>query len=742
MRWTTFRRAALALAGLWIAAGSSLAAQAEGRTVTGVIRDSLTGAPVAGAELTAGLTRVVTDATGRFRLVVGSDSTAIVIRRMGYAPRRLAAGRVGEVTLLAPEPVLLTTLTSTAAAPVTIASGTALGLTSVGEDALAPRGEVSLAGALAVEGVSSQQPGTWGGKAFVRGLGGERVTVLLDGDRVNRACNFGMDGSLATIQPGTVERVEILAGPGSVLYGSGNLGGVINVVTRGSDEDRATGGELRAGASSAVPGGTLGGSWFWNHDALRVALAADGAAYGDYSTPDGTVARSSYRDATLDGRVAVLPSATHRVELHVQRYAGRDIGYPAMMGTSIPAEDRLLTALEFGYQGRRGIMDGASAKVYRQGLDHDMRMAMTMTGMNNMPMTTRTAARTHSVTYGGRGQLRLVPLSALRVDAGAELTEWNADGTRWITRGANTPAPTLLTFQSWPDVRVLDIGAFAQGELRVSSAVSVNGGARLDRIVNRADGGLTTHDWVPTGNVGLRLFPLEGVVVRTSLGYGYRVPDPTELYGIAPRPDGFLYIGRAGLGTETNRNLELAVGYAAGPLDAGVTVYRNELHDLITPVLLADSMISGYKVRQYTNLTRARIDGVTGRLGLALPGGFGLHGVASYTRGENRSTGAPLATIPPVEGTASLRYTRARLLQWAEVEVQGTARQDRPATTAGEVATPGFVVVNARVMFSLARTDLTLGVDNIGDRAYRRHLDPLLLRRPGRNLYLRVRRGL
>ena len=116
MHWTTFRRAVLALAGLWIAVGFSLAAQAEGHTVSSVIRDSLTGAPVAGAEVTAGLTRVLTDATGRFRLVVGGDSTAIVIRRMGYAPRRLAAGRVGQVTLLAPEPVLLTTLTSTAAA--------------------------------------------------------------------------------------------------------------------------------------------------------------------------------------------------------------------------------------------------------------------------------------------------------------------------------------------------------------------------------------------------------------------------------------------------------------------------------------------------------------------------------------------------------------------------------------------------------------------------------------------------
>lgn len=743
MRSSSLVRASLVLAGLFAPATMRLSAQQGGQAVTGTVRDSLSHTAVGGVEVMAGGRSVTTSPSGEFRIEVAADTVSLFIRRIGYASRRLSAADVNGDILLVPSPVLMTGLTVTAAPPPHIGTGTALGMSTVGQEELAPRSETSLASGLGgIEGMSSQQPGTWGGKAFLRGLGGERVTVLLDGDRVNRACNFGMDGSLATIAPATVERIEVLSGPGSVLYGSGNVGGVINVVTRAGALDRPEGGEIRAGASSAVPGGSLGGSFFLRRSRYRLDLSADGASYGDYRSGAGDVPRSSYRDATFDGRLALLPAATHRVELHVQRYAGRDIGYPAMAGTEIPTEDRLLTALDYGWQVNRGVLDGLSAKVYRQGVDHDMTMSMTMTSGMGAPMTTLTEAKTTSVTYGARSEVRLTPVHGVRIDAGAEATQWNADGTRWITRGAGTPMPNTLTFQSWPGVKVLDAGAFAQGEYLVVPRLALSAGARLDRIVNRADGQATTRQWVPTGNAGIRFYPADGLVLRGSLGYGYRIPDPTELYGIAPRPDGFLYIGNPALETETSRNLEFAAGYAAGAVDVGATVYRNALSQLITPVLVTDSTIAGYTLRQYTNLTRARIDGITGRIAVDLPVRLQLRGVVSYTRGENRSTGAALATIPPVEGTAALRYSRGGLLQWVEVETHAALKQDRAATSAGEIATAGFTLLNARVMVAIARTDITVGVDNIFDKAYRQHLDPARLLRPGRNFYLRLRRVL
>lgn len=717
---------------------AAAAAQTGGKHA-GLVRDSLTGVPIAGVELDAAGKRAVTDVRGRYRLVVGEDTVTVVLRRVGYAPRRIRAADLGDDVWLARAPELLTGITVSAApVPSHAGRGSALGLATVDREELGAGAERSLADAVArLEGVSAQQPGAWGGKAFIRGLGGERVTVLLDGDRVNRACNNGMDAGLATIDPAVVERVEVIAGPGSVLYGSGNIGGVINVVTRSPAEGRLSG-EVRIGASSAVPGGTVGGRVALRRRQVDLGLSADIAAYDDYRAPGATVDGSSYRHGTFDAKLVLRPARAHELEFHGQRYAGRDIGYPAMAGASIPREDRLLTAVNYGWQVSRGALDAMSAKVFRQGLDHDMEVEMPMTMPDGSRTTVRTEAVTTSITYGGRGQVRLRPTALSRVDAGAEVTEWHADGARWITRGAGTPMASTLTLRSWPDVRVLDAGFFAQGELVLNGAVSVSAGARVDAIRNRADGKQTTSQSVGTGNVGLKVYPATGVVARATLGRGYRVADPTELYGLLVRPDGFVYEGNPSLATETGRNIEAGLSYAEGSLEFAVTAFRNDLHNLISSVLLPDSTISGYRVRQFANVTRARVQGLTARLEVGLSRHLTVRGAAGYTHGANRDTDQPLPLVPPLEGSVTLRASPGGGVRWVEAETRWADRQSRAATGQGEIRTPGYAVASLRASFEAFGGAVMPGVENLFNKTYRGHLDPVRLALPGRNFYVKV----
>ena len=72
-----------------------------------------------------------------------------------------------------------------------------------------------------------------GGSPFVRGLVGNQVLVLVDGIRLNNSTfRYGPNQYLATVDPGTVNRFEVLRGSGSVQYGSDALGGVIHVRNR------------------------------------------------------------------------------------------------------------------------------------------------------------------------------------------------------------------------------------------------------------------------------------------------------------------------------------------------------------------------------------------------------------------------------------------------------------------------------------------------------------------------------
>jgi outer membrane receptor protein involved in Fe transport len=430
------------------------------RLVTARVIDASTREPLADVAIVWGASGGTTDATGRFTLSVPSDSTLVTARRIGYHSVTYRAADLPAEIPLRRAPVVLTSLSvaGSASPSCCLGRGSHLCLTSTSRGILAERSSPSTAEAMeTTEGVSTSRPGCWGSKAYVRGLGGERVVVLLDGNRVNRACNISMDAGLATLNPDNIERVEVLSGPGSTLYGSGNVGGVINVVTRGPRERAPFEGEIRMSASSAVPGGRLGGTVWGRRDHVAFTASADGASYGDQRSPRGAIAASSFRDATLDLTGSYGVDLPHRLDARVQRYAGRDIGYPGSGDATIPEEDRLLVALDYGSQLSRGALDGVNAKLYVQSVDHHMVMSMTKPPATpgGMAMRSETDARSDTDTWGGRAQARLTPAASVRVDAGLEGTQWNADGTRWVEKRTSS-GTTLTEYRTWPGVRVAD----------------------------------------------------------------------------------------------------------------------------------------------------------------------------------------------------------------------------------------------------------------------------------------------
>ncbi len=746
---------ALASAGaLALALPCSLIAQSH--RVTGTLRHAETKLAIVGVRVTADQKLVISDSAGRFAIDVSSDTATVTFQRLGFRTLVLMAHHVPATIDLAPQPTLLNEV-------VVAASGTELGATSalssgsIFRTAVSERGGTSLAERLeGVEGLAVQRMGEWGSRALLRGLGGERLTVMVDGARVNRACTFGMDQGLSTVSPGAVERVEVLSGPGSTLYGSGNVGGVINVVTRRPPAIDGWSGDVRLGGSSAVPGATLGAALGGRRGRFDALVSADLASFGDYTSGAGKVAGSSYRDGSFAATLGVAPTPAQRLALQSTWYEGRDIGWPAMTGATIPLERRVQVASDYGWQVGRGMIDAVAARAYVQRLDHHMTidMSMPMTGGNGMPMTMRslTDARSHSTTSGARSQLRLLPSTRSRMDLGLDATLWDAEATRWTESsrvsgsGMTTPAGEM-TLRTWPAVRMSDLGAFSQGEVDLTSRLTATGGVRLDRVARRADDRTSSDETVGTGNLGLRALLPRGFAARTSLGFGYRVPDPTELYGLALRPDGFIYRGTPSLSSERSRNLEATLAWdrltTRGRAGASVTWFRNALTDLIAPRLAAGDTVSGRPVREYANVSDARLQGVSASADAPLTAALALRGSMTYTHGENLANATPLAVTPPLEGLMALRWTSPWMRsRWVEAEWRVAARQERIALDAGERVAPGYGIVNLRAGAPLLGATWQLGVDNLLDRAYRAHVDPLILLRPGRNVFVRLTRTL
>lgn len=720
---------------------SSPAPAQEAIDVSGRVVDAHSGKGIEAVNVHIGLIQTMTDAQGRFHLTGVPPGAEMHVERLGYTPVMLAVAEAMYDVRMEPSPVLLEAMVVEALGDAMLAHNSSLAVTSIDKPQISSSGLTSLAEAMdGTEGVSVSRVGSWGSRPVLRGLSGERVAVLIDGMRVSRACTYGMDMGLATIDPATVERVEILTGPGSTAYGSGNVGGVINVVTRRPSSDRPVSGEVRAQGSSAVPGAGMGGSLAVAGDRYAVGGNIDASSFGDYRTPDGVVQTSSYRQLSADVKLDFEPTETQRLTLGGQYYGGRDIGWPMQGGAQIPEESRKNVSLGYGWQPGGDVLEGVSGQAYFQKLDHHMVMSMTMTGTNGMPMTSTTDGVSFSETAGGRAQTRLSPWDRVQVEVGTEATHQFAEGTRWVERVMGSMTPVEETFHTWPGVKILDLGAFAQGDVDLTSSVAMTGGVRVDRVQRRADVGDEKLEWVPTGNVGLRTKLSSWLSARASVGIGYRTPDPMELYGLGLKPDGFLYLGNAALETERSLNTELTLTAARGETVASVTGFSNRIENMVVPTFAGDS-VSGRPVREYQNLGEARLSGVSGSFESALPAHLSLLTQGTWTYGEDPRDGAVLPAVPPLEGSLALRRDFGDALKWIETEVRGAYRQDRVAEDIGEIRTPGWGVLNLRAAAELAGSELTFGVENVFDNMYRAHVDPYTLYRPGRNFFIRMSRA-
>src|SRR3989454_6092728 len=214
---------------------------AGGDTLRGTVVDTaghpLAAATVSVAEL--GLT-LVTKADGMFRVAeLPTGRYTLVVRRLGYAPIVATAAVPGPLLALALRPSALhlgaVTVTATRSAISPLASP--LPTAELSGEQLRRAHEVSLAHALdQIPGIRTLSTGEQVGKPVIRGLTGPRVLVLDNGQRLEDYSWSDEDGP--SVDARLAERVELIRGPASVLYGSDAIGGVINVIPKEVPEGR------------------------------------------------------------------------------------------------------------------------------------------------------------------------------------------------------------------------------------------------------------------------------------------------------------------------------------------------------------------------------------------------------------------------------------------------------------------------------------------------------------------------
>ena len=592
-------------------------------------------------------------------------------------------------------------------------------------------------------GVMVQQTNRGGGAPYIRGMIGPQVLVLVDGVRLNNSTwRTGPLQYLNTVDPWTVEHLEVVRGPGSVLYGSDALGGVVQLFT--SDPPRPG-----AGQWMARPAG--GFRWSTADQGLssRISLAA---GYDNYAVVGGASFKR-FGDLRAGGEGGVQPFSGYRewdadVKLKLK---------PASWITITGAHQ----TVRIGEAGRFDHPDEPPDSRKATFYDNDRDLTyLTASGRLSCIDTEYRLTLSHQQTEEVQVSRR-VPGDDLRF-AGLPDDRWDrvrtvglsASGTSRMLQRTLGLTYGLEYYRDWvdSDKNFSDesgydlLGVF----LLLEYTLQELGPGELRLFVGDRFSWFAAHapdveqigevDIANVGNVnsaGVQYLLWDALNLRFTWSQGFRAPNLQETTQVGDTGE-FFEIPNEDLGPERSDTLELGVRARWRFIGISAAYYFSFVSDVIVredAVWKGATEIDGKLVRRRVNADEAQIQGV--ELGLRLSPLRFLHVTASgtWTEGNVIDEGhvSPARRIPPFFGRIGLRFEEPDLGVFAGAQLAGAAAQRRLSSgdikdsRIGTEGTDGWWTLNLRAGYAFnERNRLVLNLENLLDRRYKTHGSGLL----------------
>ena len=591
-------------------------------------------------------------------------------------------------------------------------------------------------------GIAIRSFGPGAARPIIRGFDGDRVLILEDGVRTGDLGSESGDHGVA-VDPNSAERIEIVRGPATLLYGSNAVGGLVNVITP-HESTRAsllegTRAQLSAdlGSANAQAGTNVGLQHARN--GMRYWAGGSTRRTGDYATPLGTVENSATESANARAGVGWSGDrlfASAGVTLNDGRYgvpfAGEFHGHHEVHsdghgddpgGEAAIALDWQRRALRFdvGLQGLANrVVEGVQLSLNAIDWGHD---ELEIEG-GNENVGTRYDNRVY-ILRADVDQRQTEHLSG-RFGAWTQIRDFEAAGVE-----ALAPRTDLSSF-----------AAFAYEELSLGR-FRVQFGGRVDRdnyhVAERAGGdadddGHDGHDHgvleAPdardrgfagaSASVGLHADLGAGNALVSNLTRSHRAPAIEELYNFGPHVGTLSFdVGNPDLDAESTLGLDLSLRHRGDGVRADLNFFVYDIDNFIfgnrtgevadnLPVfniLQGDSRFRGFDARGSTRLA--------GRTWLTL--GLG------YVDARLTTTGEALPRIPPLRGTVDLDIPYGGFTLTPQLEF--AARQ--ADVFRGETETGRYSVVNVRASYVWPRQDtahvLSFTGYNLTNELYRNH---------------------
>lgn len=596
-------------------------------------------------------------------------------------------------------------------------------------------------------GVLVQQTTPGNAAVSVRGLMGKDNLVLVDGVRFNNATTANVQ-SLSLIDPDSIESIEVLRGPGSVLYGGDALGGVVYVVPRRRrdySKPAGLGGAVGAGYRTADRGRSARVELEGNRGGFGALVGASYRAFGDLDV-GGALSRavpSSYRaraaDAALDlrGEKAVVRATFQHVEqLDVPRYDqyvfARRFGAQGRFEEFLSdPERRDLLVLEAVADELEGRLDSFEAKGWWQRRQEKTLQRRAGTAVRQVfdDAVTTIGGRLEAGSRLGERVRMLYGAEAYRDRVASGKTDVNLSNGTTADDPANANYPDGSTYGS--------AGLFWLGQLEAAEGLRLETGFRLnyawvDSVLRSgaAPGSFSDSYRSATGGLGLTYAATRSWQLSAGAWQGFRPPNFNESVALKAAPAG-VDAPSPGLAPEKSLGLDLGARFSSGRFSHRLALFHMILSERIERVpgsFNGATVIGGSPVFQRANSGRGYIQGAEweGRAGL-FDRAY-LRGSGAWLYGRDTSARVALTRIPPPTAVAAVGRDWTARSAWAEAYVRMAAAQRRlsPADLsdpridpAGTAAWATWNVRGGLEVFPGAR--LVVALENLFDRAYREH---------------------
>ena len=605
-----------------------------------------------------------------------------------------------------------------------------------------PRANTAVLGDVLEElpGVAVQRTGPGQGAPIIRGLIGSAVLVVVDGMRLNNAIfRPAPNQYTALVDPWAVARVEVTRGPGSALFGSDAVGGVVNLITPLPRFD--------------------GDEWQARHTVIAAVASADRSAITRASTSVGRRGSGASVGATLQrhhdlrtgGGDRVVPSAYDSVAVDLTGHleSGRKATTAWLQyleQPSLPRSDELIAgfgqtepgAAVFRYEPSRrsfahvrhlvrrpvDALDGLELHAAWQRVDDDRRIRDTGSDEElvetNQDDSVGIATRAKGQVLGGE--------LIFGVDYWLDRVV-SKRLTRDVVGGTIGPSTGRFATGSM----MHQLGAFGEGHRPVGKHVMLRAGlragfSRLDVPVADREVGVTLDSPNWAGELGAEVTIAPDVALVANLGRAFRSPNVHDLSGLGPRPGNRFQVPAASLIDEQAVGADVGVRVRRERIDSELFGFAMLNDRRIEVIPTGEMTADGREIVVSANTAEARMLGLEGALRLRPSAALELAASTTWIHGRQRTTAGsePADRVPPLAGRLSARWLVTSALA-VDVAVRGAASQsrlserDRTDPRIDPAGTPAFVTFHLGALVKLRSFEIGARVDNVLDRRYREH---------------------